>query len=116
MRCIPWNKLLLLCPILLAGGTAFAQYNPPSTPAPYNPIALAEVTGAPKSAVQAGQNNYQNLSQNPYLGGVPAGKISPTASRAFARRRGRPWTQAKSRWSSGHGRHHRRARDSAGKR
>jgi outer membrane protein TolC len=78
MRCIPWNKLLLLCPILVGGVTAFAQYNPPSTPAPYNPIALAEITGAPKSAVQAAQNNYQTLSQNPYLGGVPAGKLSPT--------------------------------------
>jgi outer membrane protein TolC len=78
MRCIPWNKLLVLCPILVGGVTAFAQYNPPSTPAPYNPIALAEITGAPKSAVQAGQNNYQTLSQNPYLGGVPGGKLSPT--------------------------------------
>ena len=78
MRCIPWNKLLLFCPILLGGVTAFAQYNPPSTPAPYNPIALAEITGAPKAAVQAGQNNYQTLSQNPYLGGVPTGKLSPT--------------------------------------
>jgi hypothetical protein len=44
---------------------AFAQYNPPATPAPYNPIALAEVRGAPRAAVQAGQNNYQTLSQNP---------------------------------------------------
>jgi outer membrane protein TolC len=55
-----------------------AQYNPPATPAPYNPIAVAEVTGAPRSAVQAGQNNYQTLSQNPYLGGVPGGKLSAT--------------------------------------
>ena len=55
---------------------AFAQYNPPATPAPYNPIALAEVTGAPRTAVQAGQSNYQTLSQNPYLGGVPSGKLS----------------------------------------
>jgi outer membrane protein TolC len=78
MRCIPWNTLLPLCPILLGGVTALAQYNPPSTPAPYNPIALAEITGAPKAAVQAGQNNYQTLSQYPYLGGVPAGKLSPT--------------------------------------
>ena len=78
MRCRPWNKLLLLSSALLGGAGAFAQYNPPATPAPYNPIALAEVTGAPRTAVQAGQNNYQTLSQNPYLGGVPAGKLSAT--------------------------------------
>jgi outer membrane protein TolC len=78
MRCRPWNKLLLLSPALLAGLEALGQYNPPATPAPYNPIALAEVTGAPRAAVQAGQNNYQTLSQNPYLGGVPAGKLSAT--------------------------------------
>ena len=78
MRCRPWNKLLLLSSVLLGGAGAFAQYNPPATPAPYNPIALAEVTGAPRAAVQAGQNNYQTLSQNPYLGGVPAGKLSAT--------------------------------------
>src|SRR5271169_5767190 len=52
--------------------------HPPATPAPYNPIAVADVTGAPRAAVQAGQNNYQTLSQNPYLGGVPAGKLSAT--------------------------------------
>jgi hypothetical protein len=56
----------------------FAQYNPPATPAPYNPIALADVTGTPRAAVQAGQNNYQTLSQNPYLGGVPGGRLSTT--------------------------------------
>jgi outer membrane protein TolC len=78
MRCKPWNKLLLLSLTLLGRVQVFAQYNPPSTPAPYNPIALAEITGAPKSAVQAGQSNYQILSQNPYLGGVPVGKLSPT--------------------------------------
>ena len=78
MRCRPWNKLLLLSSALLGGVGAFAQYSPPATPAPYNPIALAEVTGAPRAAVQAGQNNYQTLSQNPYLGGVPAGKLSAT--------------------------------------
>ena len=77
MRPRAWNKLVLLSPALL-GVTAFAQYNPPATPAPYNPIALAEVTGAPRAAVQAGQNNYQTLAQNPYLGGVPAGKLSAT--------------------------------------
>ena len=77
MRCRPWNKLLLLSPALLGVG-ALGQYNPPSTPAPYNPIALAEVTGTPRTAVQAGQANYQTLSQNPYLGGVPSGNLSAT--------------------------------------
>jgi outer membrane protein TolC len=77
MHSRPWNKLRLLSPALLAVVGA-AQYNPPATPAPYNPIAVAEVTGAPRSAVQAGQNNYQTLSQNPYLGGVPGGKLSAT--------------------------------------
>src|SRR5271154_3623642 len=74
----PWNELLLLSCTLFGGAVAFAQYNPPATPAPYNPIALAEITGAPRAAVQAGQNNYQTLSQNPYLGGVPAGRLSAT--------------------------------------
>jgi outer membrane protein TolC len=75
MQYRPWNKLLVSS-ALLGGVAAFAQYNTPATPAPYNPIALAEVTGAPRTAVQAGQNNYQSLSQNPFLGGVPAGKPS----------------------------------------
>jgi outer membrane protein TolC len=78
MRCGPWNKLLLLSSALLSGAGALAQYNPPATPAPYNPIALAEVTGTPRTAVQAGQSNYQTLSQNPYLGGIPSGKLSAT--------------------------------------
>ena len=78
MRPRPRNELLLLGCTLLGGTVAFAQYNPPATPAPYNPIALADVTGAPRAAVQAGQNNYQTLSQNPYLGGVPAGTLSAT--------------------------------------
>jgi outer membrane protein TolC len=73
-----WKKLLLLSAVLLCGIRALAQYDPPATPAPYNPIALAEVTGSPRSAVQAGQSNYQTLSQNPYLGGVPGGKLSAT--------------------------------------
>ena len=77
MRPRAWNKLVLLSPAIL-GVTAFAQYNPPATPAPYNPIALAEVTGAPRAAVQAGQNKHQTLAQNPYLGGVPTGKLSAT--------------------------------------
>jgi outer membrane protein TolC len=76
MRCKLWNKLLVLS--FLGGVEAFAQYNAPATPAPYNPIALAEVTGTPRAAVQAGQNNYQTLSQNPYLGGAPTGKLSAT--------------------------------------
>src|SRR6202161_176932 len=78
MRPRPRDELLLLSCPLLAGTVAFAQYNPPATPAPYNPIAVAEVTGTPRAAVQAGQNNYQTLSQNPYLGVVPAGTISAT--------------------------------------
>jgi len=78
MRHRLWIKLALLTPVLLRGAVAFGQYDPPATPAPYNPIALANVTEAPRSAVQARQNNYQALSQNPYLGGVSAGKLSPT--------------------------------------
>jgi outer membrane protein TolC len=78
MRYTPWNKLLLLGSAFLGAGAAFAQYNSPATPAPYNPIALAEVTGAPRTTVQAGQSNYQSLSQNPYLGGVPSGQLSAT--------------------------------------
>ena len=78
MRRRPWNQLLLLSCALLGGAGARAQYSAPATPAPYNPIAVAEVTGAPRAAVQAGQNNYQTVSQNPYLGGVAAGKLSAT--------------------------------------
>ncbi len=66
---------MLLAGLLLGGLSASAQYSAPATPAPYNPIALAEVTGAPRAAVQAGQKNYQTLSQNPYLGGVPSGQL-----------------------------------------
>jgi outer membrane protein TolC len=62
---------------LLCGGlTALAQYSTPATPAPYNPIALAEITGASRTTVQAGQNKFQTQSSNPYLGGVPSGKLS----------------------------------------
>jgi hypothetical protein len=71
------NAMLLGAP-LFGALTASAQYSPPATPAPYNPIALGEVTGAPREAVQAGQSSYQSLSQNPYLGGVPEGKSSAT--------------------------------------
>src|SRR6202522_727540 len=78
MRPRPRNELLLLSCTLFGGAVASAQYNAPATPAPYNPIALAEITGTPRAAVQAGQSNYQTLSQNPYLGGVPAGRLSAT--------------------------------------
>jgi outer membrane protein TolC len=71
-----WSKLLLLSTALLGGVEAPAQYDPPATPAPYNPIALAEVTGTPRAAVQAGPSNGQTLTQNPYLGGVSSGKVS----------------------------------------
>jgi outer membrane protein TolC len=74
MRC-RFCKLMLLSATHLGGIGAFAQYAPPATPAPYNPIALAEVTGTPRSVVQAGQS-YQGLSQSPYLGGVPTGALS----------------------------------------
>jgi outer membrane protein TolC len=71
-------KAMLLGALLSGGSFTSAQYSPPTTPAPYNPIALAEVTGPSRSAVQAGQSNVQSLSQNPYLGGVPEGRISAT--------------------------------------
>src|SRR3984885_4888277 len=76
MRLRSWAIALLLAALLYGGWSASARYSAPATPAPYNPIALAEVTGAARTAVQAGQNNYQTLSQNPYLGGIPAGKVS----------------------------------------
>jgi len=78
MRFRAWTRAMLIGASLYGGLTAFGQYSAPATPAPYNPIALAQVTGAPRAAVQAGPNNYQTLSQNPYLGGVPAGKLSAT--------------------------------------
>ena len=77
MRCRFWT-FMLFGASYLGGVRALAQYAPPGTPAPYNPIALAEVTGTPRTAVQTGQNNYQTLSQSPYLGGVPAGRFSAT--------------------------------------
>jgi outer membrane protein TolC len=70
-------KAMLLGVSLYGGLTASAQYSAPATPAPYNPIALADVTGAPRAAVQAGQKNYQTVSQNPYLGGIPSGSLAP---------------------------------------
>ena len=78
MRLRIWSKSILFGAPLLGGLTALAQYGAPATPAPYNPVALGEVTGAPREAVQARQNGYQALSQNPYLGGVPRGKLSAT--------------------------------------
>ncbi len=78
MRLRTWAKAMLLGAPLFGGLVAAAQYSAPATPAPYNPIALAEVTGTPRAAVQAGQNKSEALSQNPYLGGVAAGKLSPT--------------------------------------
>src|SRR5271170_2927972 len=69
----PWIGLLLLCVPLFSGAATFAQYNPlPS------PIAEQEVAGPAQAAVRAGQNNPADLSQNPYLGGVPAGVRSAT--------------------------------------
>jgi outer membrane protein TolC len=76
MRLRTWAIAMLLGAPLYGGFTASAQYSAPATPAPYNPIALAEVTGAARTAVQTGQSNYQTLSQNPYLGGIPTGKLS----------------------------------------
>lgn len=76
MQLQTWARALLIVVPLCGGISAHAQYSAPATPAPYNPIALAEVTGTPRTTVQAGQKNYQTLSQNPYFGGVPAGKLS----------------------------------------
>lgn len=73
-----WARGMLLVAPFCGGFIASAQYSAPATPAPYNPIALAQVTGTPRTTVQAAQSNYQTLSQNPYLGGVPSGKVSPT--------------------------------------
>ena len=78
MRFLSWAKAMLFAAPFCGGLTVSAQYSAPATPAPYNPIAVAEVTGAPRTAVQAEQNNYQTLSQNPYLGGVPSGKRNAT--------------------------------------
>jgi outer membrane protein TolC len=71
-----WAKATLIGVLLYGDATAFAQYGGPATPAPYNPIGLTQVTGAPRTAVQAGQVNDRTLSQNPYLGGIPSGKAS----------------------------------------
>jgi hypothetical protein len=73
VRLKPWIGLLLLCAPLLSGAATFAQNNPLPTP-----IAEQEVAGPAQTAVRAAQNNSPVLSQNPYLGGVPAGKLSAT--------------------------------------
>jgi len=78
MRFQTLAKAMLLVTPFYGGSTAHAQYSTPATPAPYNPIALAEVTGAPRNAVQAGNNSNQTLSQSPYLGGVATGQLSAT--------------------------------------
>ena len=50
-------KAMLLC-TSWSGHTASAQYSTPAKPAL---ITLAEVTGSPRNAVQATQNNHQGL-------------------------------------------------------
>ena len=78
MRRRTGSKTMLLA-LALSGSLALsAQSSGPTTPAPYNPIGLAEVTGAPRDAVQARQSNDEALSQTPYLGGIPSGNLSPT--------------------------------------
>lgn len=71
-------KTILMGVLLCSGLTAFAQSSSPATPAPYNPIALAQITGPPRTPVQAAQANDRALSQNSYLGGVPSGNVSAT--------------------------------------
>jgi len=73
VRLKPSVRLLLLCVPLLCAAATFAQYNPLPTP-----IAEQEVAGPAQAAVHAGPNNPVALSQNPYLGGVPAGELSAT--------------------------------------
>jgi outer membrane protein TolC len=73
VRLKPLVRLLLVCVPLGGGRAAFGQYNPlPS------PIAEQEVAGPAQAAVRAGPSNSVDLSQNPYLGGVPAGQRSAT--------------------------------------
>ena len=76
VRFKPWIRLLLLCVPLFTGAATFAQYNPLP-----NPIAEQEVAGPAQAAVRAGQSNSEVLSQNPFLGGVPAGELSATPIR-----------------------------------
>ena len=78
MRLRTWPQTMLLGAPLYVGLVASAQYSAPATPAPYNPVGLAEVTGTPRAAVQARPDYSGIQSQNPYLGGVPAGNPSAT--------------------------------------
>jgi outer membrane protein TolC len=78
MRFRTWAQAMLLAALLYGGLTASAQNAAPTTPAPYNPLGLIQVTAGPQTAVEAGQNNDRPSSQNPYLGGVPSGKLSAT--------------------------------------
>ena len=78
MRRGPWNRFVFVGAALLGGVPSLAQYSGPATPAPYNPLALQEITGAPRAAVQARQSEIVGLSQNAYAGGVPAGNLSAT--------------------------------------
>lgn len=71
-------RAMLLGASLSGGLITSAQYDGPATAAPYNPVALGEITGAPRTAVQAGQNQSRVESQNPYFGGVPTGTLSAT--------------------------------------
>ena len=78
MRFGAWARAALLGAPLFFPLAASAQYSAPTTPAPYNPIAVAEITGGARTAVHAAQSRDQTLSQSPYLGGVPGEKLSAT--------------------------------------
>lgn len=78
MCCRTWAKAMLVGALLYGGIAASAQSSAPATPAPYNPIALAAITGAPRAEVQADQGNIRFESQSPYLGGIPSGKPRAT--------------------------------------
>lgn len=69
---------MLVGALFYGGLLASAQSSAPATPAPYNPIALGQITGAPRATVQAEQGDIRFESQSPYLGGIPSGKPSPT--------------------------------------
>ena len=73
MRFRPWLVSLLLSAPLFSAAATFAQYNPLP-----NPIEVQEIAGPAQGAVRASQNNSIILSQSPYLGGVPSGKLSAT--------------------------------------
>jgi outer membrane protein TolC len=73
MRFRPWLASLLLGAPLFSAAATFAQYNPLP-----NPIEVQEIAGPAQGAVRASQNNSIILSQSPYLGGVPSGKLSAT--------------------------------------